>query len=291
MDKPLIIAHANCSDGFTSYWIAQRYFQSQGIECDYHPGIYGQDPPDVTGRTVYMLDFSYPIDMLSTMAYVAKEIIIIDHHKTAQKALGKLEIPNVQCIFDMSKSGAMLTYEYFYQSYTEGGQKIALNVPSLVHYVQDFDLFQKKLPNTDLVNLVIYSTEFNLDLWDCLDESLSDPIETINLLNRARSILGYKNKYINLVSKNVTMTCLSHKWGKFAGMYVPTINLSYWEISDILNQLCQDHPFAIGYFKRQDGRWQYSFRSTSFDVSDVAKEIGGGGHANAAGAESLELLI
>jgi hypothetical protein len=43
-------------------------------------------------------------------------------------------------------------------------------------------------------------------------------------------------------------------------------------------------PFAMGWYQRGDGRYAYSLRSRGdFDVSELAKKYGGGGHKNAAG--------
>jgi len=45
-------------------------------------------------------------------------------------------------------------------------------------------------------------------------------------------------------------------------------------------------PFSVGWFVRSDGLFQYSLRSRGdFDVSELAKLWGGGGHKAAAGFE------
>jgi oligoribonuclease NrnB/cAMP/cGMP phosphodiesterase (DHH superfamily) len=49
--------------------------------------------------------------------------------------------------------------------------------------------------------------------------------------------------------------------------------------------------FAMGWWQRADGLFQYQMRSVGeFDVSVLAKKHGGGGHKNAAGFESAKLL-
>lgn len=75
---------------------------------------------------------------------------------------------------------------------------------------------------------------------------------------------------------------------------VPAINNPNL-ISKTLEQLAKDQPFAVAFFLRQDGKWQFSLRSAdpntpegkqSVDVSQVAKKfVGGGGHSRAAGFE------
>ena len=57
-----------------------------------------------------------------------------------------------------------------------------------------------------------------------------------------------------------------------------------------LNERYSDTPFAACYFCRADGKRQWSLRSRgNFDVSEVARRFGGGGHNNAAGyTEAIE---
>ena len=102
--KVLCIYHAFCADGFGAAWIVRR---ALGDGVEFHAASYGQEPPDVTGRDVLMVDFSYKRPVLVQMAAKAKSILILDHHKTAQADL--VDLPdNVQTIFDMERSGAML---------------------------------------------------------------------------------------------------------------------------------------------------------------------------------------
>tara|TARA_Y100000310_G_scaffold35421_1_gene33457 strand:+ start:2323 stop:3663 length:1341 start_codon:yes stop_codon:yes gene_type:complete len=80
----LIIYHHPCTDGFTAAWIAYSFFNG---ECDLHRGRYQTDPPDVIGREVYILDFSYPREVLEKMAEKAEKIVLLDHHSTAYEEL------------------------------------------------------------------------------------------------------------------------------------------------------------------------------------------------------------
>jgi uncharacterized protein len=50
----LVLYHANCADGFTAAWIAHGVF---GDDAEYVPVQYGQAPPDVRGRDVFILDW------------------------------------------------------------------------------------------------------------------------------------------------------------------------------------------------------------------------------------------
>ena len=82
--KKLCIYHGNCADGFgAAYAVWKRY----GEAVEFYPGVYQQDPPDVTGRDVIMVDFSYKRPVIEQMAQDANSILILDHHKSAEEDL------------------------------------------------------------------------------------------------------------------------------------------------------------------------------------------------------------
>ena len=84
MRPDICIYHGNCADGFTAAWAVWRMF---GDDVEFVPGVYGHEPPDVAGKHVLMVDFSFKRAVLETMATSAKSIVILDHHKTAAEDL------------------------------------------------------------------------------------------------------------------------------------------------------------------------------------------------------------
>jgi nanoRNase/pAp phosphatase (c-di-AMP/oligoRNAs hydrolase) len=62
------------------------------------------------------------------------------------------------------------------------------------------------------------------------------------------------------------------------------VNCNHYFASDVGHVLAKDHPFSASYYDTNDGR-VFSLRSAEgcIDVSVVAKHLGGGGHASAAG--------
>ena len=85
--KPLVLYHANCWDGFCAAWIAKKALG----DIEAIPVQYGQDPPiDFCGRDVYILDFSYPRGEMENIIRSSNRVVVLDHHKTAQKELDGL---------------------------------------------------------------------------------------------------------------------------------------------------------------------------------------------------------
>lgn len=73
----------------------------------------------------------------------------------------------------------------------------------------------------------------------------------------------------------------------FDGYWAMSTNTDkYGLVSDTLNELCKrdpSTPFAFNFWEK-DGFTKYELRSVGdFDVSVLAKRLGGGGHKNAAG--------
>lgn len=109
--KKICIYHGNCADGFGAAVAVRMALGADSV--DFHPGVYQTPPPDVTGRDVIIVDFSYKRDVMIEMAEQAKSILILDHHKSAEADLKDLPA-NVSAHFDMTRSGAVMAWQHFH---------------------------------------------------------------------------------------------------------------------------------------------------------------------------------
>lgn len=260
--KQLVIYHGNCIDGFTAAWCAWRKF---GDQAEYVAGIYGKPPPDVTGRDVLIVDFSYPRATLLEMKARAASLRVLDHHKTAQADLEGLDF----CLFDMSRSGAGIAWDELH-----GEPR-----PTLVDYVEDRDLWRFQLNRSGEINAYIGAHHQGFEQWDVLAKEIE--CEWGKALDGGAAILKSLSRY-------VFEMCAQARQVTIAGHVVPCVNAPYINTSELVGHLAQfgGGLFAVGWFQRADGLYQYSLRSretSNFDVSEIAKQFGGGGHKNAAG--------
>lgn len=259
--KNLCIYHKSCADGFGAALAVKTYFDEQEKKCDFLSAHYGDTAPDVTGLNVVIVDFSYPRETLIKMNEQAESIIVLDHHKTAQANLEGLDF----CQFDMSRSGAMMAWQYFHPR---------KQVPMLIQYIQDRDLWQWQLPESKEFSSGLQMLEMDFTKWS---EYLEN--EYCNeLITSGSIVLKYQETQVlrALDPSKIRMINLQ-------GYDVPVIN-STTLISEICGRLAESHPFAISYFDTPKER-VYSLRSRGdgTDVSVIAKSFGGGGHAAAAG--------
>lgn len=280
---PLVIYHANCWDGFCAAWLARKAFR----EIDAHPAQYGTAPPDVAGRVVYMLDFSYPRDVMNRIATDARRLVVLDHHKTAQAALDGLHEPEsgIDVWFDMDKSGGRLAWEWFWdttfarQTIDDRFWPLAVRrdrAPWLVDYTEDRDLWRHALDGTQEINAALRSYPLDFDLWDQFAQK--DPKSTY--FYEGAAIRRREQQIVGDHVRNARIENFDGTWT------VPIVNATSM-FSEIAGELAKGHPFAACYFDRQDGKRQWSLRSTEdgVDVSEIAKAHGGGGHKHAAGFE------
>jgi len=283
--KPdIFIYHSPCDDGFGAAWaVHQRW----GDDVEYWPATYGKPAPDVTGKRVLIGDFSYKRDVLAEMAMTAKSIVIIDHHKTAKEDLqdipppcfgmDNLDIgielkPPLWAEFDMNKSGARLVWEFCHPG---------AEVPHLIRYIEDRDLWRFAYLETRAVSLWLRSYAYDFEGWTILADSLERNLEAT--VANAKSIERfYDQKLMEIVREARTE--------KINGIEVPVVNCSWAFASDAAHELLKanpEAPFAACYYDRGDGARSYSLRSEDHraDVSAIARRYGGGGHRNAAGFE------
>ena len=261
--KPLVIYHSPCQDGFTAAWACWKVHP----DWEYRAAKHGESPTDVEGRVVYMLDFSYKRPVILELAEKAETITIIDHHKTAEADL--VDFPdNVFVTFDMDKSGARLAWEYFHVGSTQ--------VPDLVRYVEDRDLWKFQYPETKSFSAALFAEEYDFSTWTLWDQKIEQEGVSWAVVS-GDAIFRKAAKDTKELLQNKFRTIIG-------GTEVWTCNLPYTFSSDAGNLLAQGEPFGSTFYL--DGGFAYfSLRSTAegVDVSEIAKQYGGGGHKHAAG--------
>jgi len=254
----LVIYHENCTDGFGAAYAAWKLL---GDRAEYLAAKHGEPPPDVTGKNVVVLDFSYDNATTKRMMQEAKNLLIIDHHKSAM-----VELHDVSCTrFDMNHSGAMLAWKFFHPG---------KEAPRLIKFIEDRDLWKWEIPYSKEFAAAFDMVKFDFEEFDkYLDDSEVDSAQ-----ERGAYILAYSKTVISKITKNA-----SHR--KIAGKSVLVVNSSHWmsEIGAALSPKCDFS--VIWYYDHESRRVKASLRAhhDDADVSEVAKKFGGGGHRKAAG--------
>lgn len=260
-----VLYHANCLDGYASHYVAWRHF---GNEADYHPVSYNKPFPisiPLDGSAnVFILDFSYSRQLLLDIKSRLASLTVLDHHKTAQADLEGLDF----AIFDMNKSGCGLTWDYFFPE---------APMPKALKHTQDRDLWRFILAGTKAFCAAAY-VFLGDDVYNwqdaCTKESFFNEV-----MDSGNTLLVAQRQQIASIVKDVRHV-------EYAGHHSAVVCTNHLvsEVGDSL--LTTDGvELAILISMQTDGLYKLSFRSKpGVDVSVLAKQLGGGGHATAAGA-------
>lgn len=251
-----ILYHGNCDDGFGAAWAAWRRL---GDKATYLPVTHGHPPPELPAESrVVIVDFSYPRQQLLAMRAHCQELFVLDHHKTAQEELAGLD----NTVFDMERSGAHLSWCFFHPDQP---------LPELLAYVEDKDLWRFDLPQSKEVSIALQMYPMEFKAWSELD---------VEQLKREGKLL------LRLQEQMVQGACDRARWEEVGGFRVPVVNATDFR-SEIANRLCALHPdapFAAAYYDDEHGYKTWSLRSVGdFDVAELARKLGGGGHKHSAG--------
>lgn len=273
--KPMVIYHGNCADGFSAAWC---FWRKYGDGADYEAGVYGGDPPDVTGRDVYLVDFSYKAPVVNRMLQKASSVTLIDHHKTAIEELRPIKEymvmtnnegagDNFGWFCDLERSGATLAWDYLFPDEPR---------PLLLGHIEDRDLWRFKLSGTREIQANVFSFEYTFENWDRLMSAGQAELLTMTAAGAAIERKHHKD------IAELVKVCKRRM--RIGDVEVWAASLPYTLTSDAGHLMAKGEPFAACYWDTADGR-VFSLRSqdNGADVSEIAKRYGGGGHVHAAG--------
>lgn len=279
--KRLVIYHGgSCFDGFCSAWLFKQAYP----DAEFVAAQHGDAPPDVAGRRVVVVDFSYKLDAMLKMAREAESLTVLDHHKTAVEELAGLHIACAKCPpfvnLTVGKSGGRLAWEYLYGNMelpaewlSTGRSGYSLGVaPWLVDYTEDRDLWRWQLPQSREINAALRSYPMDFVEWDCLNSR-----SPASLITEGVALLRAESQTVATHVRNAAEI-------EMDGHKVLAVNATTL-ISEVAGELAAGRPFGACYFDRADGLrvWSLRERDSGVDVSEIARRRGGGGHKSAAG--------
>jgi oligoribonuclease NrnB/cAMP/cGMP phosphodiesterase (DHH superfamily) len=220
--------HGNCYDGFGSMWSAKRALDSMGdpelANANYEAASYGNDRTDFKDKLVVYIDYCPKRNIIDKLSK-DNLVLVIDHHATAQEALkgvdkdgkkiaGVEPLPEIDTTFDeyytqfkqglrgayakfdMTKSGAGLSYRYFHNTD---------RLPQLIKFVEDRDLWAFKYgDSTKAFHAFLLSKPFDYEAWSTVAEGAETHEGLEAMIKKGNSVLEYCNQLIaNIVEPAV----------------------------------------------------------------------------------------
>lgn len=265
-ENTLIIYHADCLDGLGAAWAA---FCNFGQEARYVAARFGDPFPHFkAGVNIYILDFSYPPDVLLAAASTAALITLIDHHATAmekcQTFFNLHPCPsNLRLCFDMTRSGCVLSWRQFFPKQ---------DVPPILLHIEDRDLWRFNLSGTQAITSALYE-QMPLSLTAFGQQQLPELLRVGDIQTAQFAKLVQR-----LVKYSYTVD--------LADVTGLAVNAPSFFSSDLGHVLAKKSG-SFGMTYQYDGskrQWLFGLRSIgAFNVAAIAEKFGGGGHLNAAG--------
>jgi oligoribonuclease NrnB/cAMP/cGMP phosphodiesterase (DHH superfamily) len=290
-DVNFVVSHGHCSDGFMSRVIVEKamrdnptQFKNNLDDVVFYDAYHGNDFTELIklmkDKIVLICDFSFKEDIFNQMLEVTNgNILILDHHITAKSSLEN--IADKYKVFDMSHSGAFIT-----QLYING----FMNVPKSVLYVEDNDIWTKKLPYTLEFTAYMFLQPFEYNEYIKL---FDDDYVMKQAIPLGVGAVKQNEHHINSILSKTKVSFTETK-----GRYNMIANIN---CANILKSELGNHAmnrFSYANFAAcycQDAKYNstsFSLRSLDdrSDCSYLAQKFGGGGHRNASGMKFDSLV-
>jgi len=303
MKDILIIHHSPCSDGSAAAAIVSmnyRIYRDQVNSVELMGTTYGRYELIVddeglrfesyrksfridSNTEIIVVDFSFKRDEIMTISAVCHSLLILDHHKTAAEDLAGDFPENVEIVFDMNRSGAMLAWDRYMQDALGGPAPYS----RFIQLVGMRDLWKHKgtddQEDAEAVQLALNSRENKFDAAG-LEMYVLNEVNFKQLLSEGKMLLRFFDSQLKEAIRNAVVTVIGEP-NIIPVKTVSVCNASGMMASELGNRLCeQGNNFAAIWSLDNAGDVRVSMRSIGDnDCTEVARHFGGGGHKNAAG--------
>ena len=291
------VLHHTDADGWcAAYWVSKRFNNNNpedfimidyGIDIDWFSKIKKDEK-------VIIVDFSIEPDMMRKLLIRTKDVIWIDHHKSAIEKYNDFEseIPGLR--YD-GIAASVLSYCYFFEM--KNGKlefdpkNMPIKAPWFTKYIGDHDVWRYEFGEEtahwklgfDAMGTMLPTDKRWNDLYDI--EKVKDIISNGSVIEKYRDAMGKKACELYGFEYNFDeykAFCLNNCFGG-----------SEW-FGDLINKY--DLVCAFLYVAENDS-WEYSLYTNKeyVDVSKIASnypdKLSGGGHKKAAGIQTKKFIF
>ena len=268
--RPLIIYHGNsCPDGFASALAAWLFFDGQAefLGLDHGDIRSISDLPDMTGRAVYILDFSFSADIMRGIDTQAAKMVMLDHHKSAAEHLTGFACRCGVVHFDMTKAGSRLAWEFFQPDKP---------LPDLYRFIEDRDIWVWRYPESAGFLAALDMEPFDFAHWASM--AAFDAEQLQRFMARGQAMDDKFNKLASDIAEGAPPVVFNGQ----SGLMVNAPSVFHSVVGHMLS--AKSGTFALMWCATKGSVIKVGLRSQrSFDCIALARSMGGGGHAQACG--------
>ena len=312
--KTMIVYHANCIDGITSATVVNKFLlEKEGTpQEDIHtfPMSYDDDIVELYQKltafeieNLYIVDFSFNVQTLLELNNYVALISLYDHHASAFRNLMGSDYPlhetsheqfylrdehndptDIFITLNNNESGASLCWKKLMNAPDTFDDVSERDLPNLIKYVRDYDLWRFKHPETKALNKVFKALSKDVLTFTALLTFLDEPLAVSEYHKQGLALLEYEESIEDsIISQSTTPITIN-------GISGLVCNAPYAFASNIGYKLAlKSKTFGAIWTQQSEGRVVFSLRSNGdeCDVSKLAEVMGGGGHKNASGFSFL----
>jgi len=268
--QPLVIYHGRkCPDGFASALAAWLFYEGNAefLPLDHGDIKSVDDLPELSGRAVYILDFSFSPELMRGIDERAAKLVMLDHHKSAAEKLTGFACRCGVVHFDMDKSGARLAWEFFHP---------VAPVPDLVRFVEDRDIWTWHYPESAGFLAALDMEPFDFARW--AEIAAFSPAQLTDFMARGQAMDEKFKKLVTDMAEGAQPVSFNGQ----SGLMVNVPGVFHSLIGNMLSE--KSGTFALMGHVGKSGGVKVGLRSQrSFDCIPLAESMGGGGHAQACG--------
>jgi oligoribonuclease NrnB/cAMP/cGMP phosphodiesterase (DHH superfamily) len=262
MKNIVVLYHKNCPDGFGGAWAA---WKKLGSKADYIPVLHQESPPEgLREKRIYLVDFTYPVQILKELITHNKQVIGIDHHADRAEAIQLTH----DYRFDPTRSGAVLAWQYFHPGKP---------TPQLLRHIEDYDLWRFSIPRTKEIVMALELIPQDFNKWNIIARDMQKARSRKKYIATGAVLTKFEKEKVRDMTENDSEEVI------FEGHRTLAVNASVF-IDELGGALAKKMPpIGIVWYQKKDKR-KFSLRSDgAVDVSALARKFGGGGHHDAAG--------
>lgn len=290
--KTIIVYHqtkpgVDCPDGICAAWVVSQKFPDFELvgdvylnNEDYQKENY-QLPFDPTGQDVVIVDFSYPKAILGRIADRANKLYVLDHHKTRMGDIESLS-DRIRGGYDADECGATFAWKYFM------GDR---GMPWFLPHVRDRDIgtngyYEGEIPHSEAINTAISARRKGLigaEAFPVFDQLLKETPQ--DLINEGLPAIEERNRLVEeaLNQYNGAMLQVGEYLVPYYQIANPKAHRHYSVIGSAAARKHTEAPFIAIVTDDPTAISLRASKASSVDVGEIAKSLGGGGHARAAG--------
>lgn len=310
--KAIVVTHAvkakgeritPCPDGIASLWVVSRTLGGlENLEIVWQQHLAAKEyeegfivPFDCLDRAVIFVDFVYPAAIMNQIAKMAKTLLVLDHHEDKAQLIGSLDKFSNRVTGKYSPKekdcGATLAWRHFFPD-----EKL----PWFLNHVWERDCgvngyYLGEIPKSEAFNTWLVSARYayrdikdSLAVYDRLLE-MSEPSEEMvdlaPLVHRDKLCDAEIDRWLKMKQSII-----------LAGWSVPLIQIFDKECDRFYSQVAAafrravlrgdvEHSMFVAIKTSSDLKTFHlrGFEGCCFNLGELAKGYGGGGHAMAAG--------